>query len=54
MVPVLYYFQLMLLNYLYPVDTPETPPEFQSTVVEQNQSQPEDKPSPGTTLCSRL
>ena len=52
MVPVLYYFQLMLLTYSYPVDTPDTPPEPQPTVVGENQSQPEDKPPPGATLCS--
>ena len=53
MVPVLYYFQLMLLNYPYPVDMPVTQPEHQPTVVGENQNQPEDKPPPGATLCSK-
>ena len=52
MVPVLYYFQLKLLTYSYPVDTPDTPPEPPPTVIEGNQGQPEDKPLPGVTLCS--
>ena len=52
MVSVLYYFQLKLLTYTYPVDTPETPPEPQHTVTEGNQDQLEDKPPPGAVLCS--
>ena len=52
MVPVLYYFQSMLLTYPYSVDTPVTQPEPPPTVIEGNQDQPEDKPLSGATLCS--
>ena len=52
MVPVLCYYQLKLLTYPYPVDTPDTPPEPQPTVIDGNQDQPEDKPPPGAKLCS--
>ena len=52
MVPVLYYFQLNLLTYPYLVDTPDTSPEPQPTVIEGNQGQPEDKPPSGATLYS--
>ena len=47
---MLYYFQLKLLAYSYPVDTPETPTERPCRVIEGNQDQPEDKPSSGATL----
>ena len=52
MVPVLYYFQLKLLTYPYLVDTPDTSPEPQLTVIEGNQDQPGDKPPSGVTLYS--
>ena len=52
MIPVLYYFQLKILTYPYPVDTPDTSPEPQPTVIDGNQDQPEDKQLPGATLCS--
>ena len=50
MVSVLYYFQLKLLAYSYPVDTPETPTERRIRVIEGNQDQLEDKPPSGATL----
>ena len=51
---MLYYFQFNLLTYPYPVDSPDTPPEPQPTVIERNQGQPEDKPPSGTTLYNHV